>query len=492
MLCTRKLAVFLALCIAAGCGKSEPSVSTPAEEQAPAEPPVSLASAKDRDVIVVVVDGLRGDKLEATPYIGELAGQGLNFQNAASSSSHVMQSLSSFFTGRLPTRGGAIGVYEAEPQEEAATIAQAFQDAGYYTGLLANHPAIQGFGYTKGFQEVQVAQQGQPLNDTALVKRATEFLEDAGTDRIFLYVHFAGVLTSKLVQPDPAADPATAPFNVRDFGKDYKWTSEELKASPRVAITRDAYAAAMNTSDAAVKALMDALKTSGRLEKSVVVLTSLHGFELLEHAYLGTGWSLYEESVHVPLIVYAPGAVPAAMTRARVSLVDVMPSLLTLTGVKFDAAPLDGQILFQPDGDTFTYTASDRPRIAELVIPERCIVRTVSNGEWKYVAASAWADPVDRYTLAESHRDTANAIAGGTKSAPSLWGAQAREEMVRIPGETLESAATDASAKKKLLAALAEYQKQCEQTGIPPRAPTVSAKAVDAEQIENLESLGYL
>jgi len=485
------------LCLAAGCGKTEdvPPVAAP-KKAAPPEAPVSVASAQGRDVVIVVVDGLRGDLLpvsvESAPFMNQLAGEGLYFRRATSNSSHVMQSLSSFFTGRLPTRGGAIGVYEAEPQEQSATMAQAFQGAGYYTGMLANHPAIQGAGYTKGFQEVQVAQAGQPLDDMALVKRAGEFLEDAGDDHVFLYVHFAGVLASRIYQPDPAGDPATAPFSVRDFGKDFKFSAADLRDSPRAQATKDEYLASMKTADAAVKSLVDVLRSSGRLDKTLLLLTSLHGFELFEHLYLGVGWSLDDESVRVPLFLRAPGAVPAVQTKGLATLVDVMPSLLTLVGIAFDPAPLDGQSLFVVDGEQYRYTRMERPRIAELVIPERCVVRSVTTNDWKYIAASAWATPKERYALAESHRETANAIAAGTKKPFPMWGADGRESLIQMPSEHETQIKMYPEVRQEMAAILAEYQKSCEISGLPARSPTVTVKAVDADQVENLESLGYL
>ena len=62
---------------------------------------------------------------------------------------------------------------------------------------------------------------------------------------------------------------------------------------------------------------------------------------------------------------------------------------LTLAGIAFDPAPLDGQSLFVADGEQYRYTRTERPRIAELVIPERCVVRSVTTHDWKYIAASA-------------------------------------------------------------------------------------------------------
>jgi arylsulfatase A-like enzyme len=201
---------------------------------------------------------------------------------------------------------------------------------------------------------------------------------------------------------------------------------------------------------------------------------------------------LYDEAIRVPLMLRAPGAVPVAKSGALVSLVDVAPSLMTIAGLTYEAPALDGRNLFTAQGAQFQFSVADAPQIAELIIPERCVMRAVVSRDWKYLAASAWAEPKDRFALAEAHRDTANAIAGGTKQAPPTWGTDAREALLREPGDAETPIAEQAGARDALAAALAEYRKRCETSGIPPRGPTVSAKAVDADQVENLESLGYL
>lgn len=471
------------LAVLAACTPAERSAEAPAAAvaEAPVSPEAhSIPSLKGYDVVVAVVDGLRADRAAdaaTAPFITELAAQGANFTDTVSASSHVLQSLAASSTGRLPTNGGTIGVYEAEPHDESTTLAQYFQQAGYYTALLANHPAIQGKGFTKGFEEVQVARAGQPLDDAALVKRATEFLEDAGDDRIFLYVHFAGPLASKLYHPE--AD-ATGPIGLREMGHDPARASDAV----RVEATAAEYDAAVRMADAQLRALSDALKASGRAEKTLLVITSLHGFELFEHGYLGAGWTLYDESVRVPLVLHAPGALDAQASAVPASGVDVLPTVLTLLELGELPPNLDGVPLFTPGA------AGTRQRIAELVIPERCIVRRVQEGEWTYIASSLWAEPKDRLALAEAHRDTANAQLSGERPMPPLWGSDAREVLYKGGAEV--SLADHEQARAALSMMLEDYRARCEQSGIAPRVASQSVKAVDPETIQNLESLGYL
>jgi len=74
------------------------------------------------------------------------------------------------------------------------------------------------------------------------------------------------------------------------------------------------------------------------------VLTSDHGEEFLEHGGFGHGDTLYEEVLHVPLIVAGPGVVADVRVPAVVSLVDVAPTVLARVGAPMPAG-LDGRSL---------------------------------------------------------------------------------------------------------------------------------------------------
>jgi arylsulfatase A-like enzyme len=289
----------------------------------------------------------------------------------------------------------------------------------------------------------------------------------------------------------------TGPFSVREFGQKYAalLTGKPTGAGPfhdRIASTEKEYDAAIASADAAVKALVESLRASGRAEKTLLVLTSLHGFELFEHGYLGAGWTLYDESVRVPLIFYAPGAIPAGRSAAVVSLVDLLPSVLTLAGIQYDSGALDGKSLFEAQGGGFTPTTADRTRIAELVIPERCIVRTVTQDGWTYLASSLWAAPAERQAIADAHRDTANAYLDGSRQPPTMWGAGAKEALFKGAADVELPLSENEQARAPMAMALDEYREQCEKTGLMARTALKSVKAVDAENVQNLESLGYL
>jgi hypothetical protein len=102
--------------------------------------------------------------------------------------------------------------------------------------------------------------------------------------------------------------------------------------------TVDAYDRAVGEVDAALAPLLDATATA------VTIVTSTRGAALGEHGVSGHGPSLYEEVVHVPLLVRAPGVAPGRRSDT-VSLLDVAPTLRALAGAPSRPSPGRGLLM---------------------------------------------------------------------------------------------------------------------------------------------------
>jgi iduronate 2-sulfatase len=137
-------------------------------------------------------------------------------------------------------------------------------------------------------------------------------------------------------------------------------------AIPRQLELLQAYAACVSYVDAQIGKLLDELKDSGRLENTIVVLWSDHGWQLGEHS----AWSKmtnFEIATRVPLIVAAPGVRPAR-TRNLAELVDLYPTLCELTGLP-TPAHLEGEslvpVLRDPAKKLTTTALSQHARFGE-------------------------------------------------------------------------------------------------------------------------------
>ncbi|ANY07506.1 sulfatase family protein [Pseudonocardia sp. HH130630-07] len=92
------------------------------------------------------------------------------------------------------------------------------------------------------------------------------------------------------------------------------------------------YYANVSLIDEQVGGLLDALERRGVLDDTVVVFTSDHGDALGDHGH-SQKWTMYEPSVHVPLVFRGPGVAAGRRLDGLASLMDVGPTVLELAGL---------------------------------------------------------------------------------------------------------------------------------------------------------------
>jgi len=456
-------------------------------------PSVPAAPLAGFNLVLVNIDALRADHLgfegyarQTSPFLDTLAARGVVFDAAHAASSYTRESVASLLTGQLPSHGGAAG-WNAAPAPDAPHLGEILRAAGYRTGFFSNTVMLRNPGFTRGFDEVQhlpsswnVSGEGPRLSE-----RALRFARDNASRRFAMYLHYL----------DPHAPYEPAPELVRRF------TSAELP--PNLDLYRDVepnlsalrasgfgpgearfeamvlrYDAEIAGTDAAIAQLVGGLEALGLADRTLLVVTADHGEEFLEHGWVEHGWTLYEESLRVPLLFYAPRALAPARVAARVSALDVVPSLLGLLGIAAPSARLDGAPLFSLDPGAATPEVGPRVQIAELLIPFRNPARAVTWGDAKYLAAQRWLAPEARYAADQA----------GASGAPPLDPAAppSHEELYDLatdPGETRDQLAAaperGREGRERLAASL----------GAAP-APR-QAPVVPPEELERLRALGY-
>jgi arylsulfatase A-like enzyme len=108
------------------------------------------------------------------------------------------------------------------------------------------------------------------------------------------------------------------------------------------------YDAAIAFSDSLVGKIRTGLEKLGLLDDTLLIFTSDHGEEFYEHGSWTHWHALYEEAIHVPLIVRLPSVLEPGRRRDPVMLVDVYPTVGALLGIDLAGKPLDGENLFGP------------------------------------------------------------------------------------------------------------------------------------------------
>jgi arylsulfatase A-like enzyme len=321
------------------------------------EPPKARVAPRVQNVLLVVVDTLRADRLRAydphtpvaSPAFSALAREGQLFENAYASASWTKPSTATLLTGVLPARHGATS-HSRSVESEVPHLAVMMSDAGYETAaFVANGYVSEGFGFDPGFDEFWNAAQTGRAGGDELVEDLLSWLDaHEGGAPFFAYLHTTDVhapyrprpSTIALLDPAPYDGPVdfdTSPNLLRSVEQ------EELLLSPRDRERLGAlYDAGVADHDELVLApLLAALAERGLLETTMVVVTSDHGEELFDHGSVGHGGSrVYQELIHVPLVILWPG-LPSARVHGTVGLVSIPATITDATGVPA-ASDLDG------------------------------------------------------------------------------------------------------------------------------------------------------
>jgi arylsulfatase A-like enzyme len=298
---------------------------------------------KKHNVVWIIVDALRPDSMNLygakrhnTPALNELARSALQFDEAFAPSTTTHLSIPCMLTGKNADR--ATWEYFDDKRrvhltENTTTLANRLQSHGYRTGAIVS-PHIHGLRTAlSGFDKVlSVSSYRHDASHAAPVTTALgiEFLQRdsallSGKKAFFLLVYYE--------DPHKPYDRHGARFP--DYGKNDK----------------DRYDGEIAYTDAHIGSFLDYLGVHKRLwDDTIVIVTSDHGEEFEEHGSTSHGKTCYEESAHVPLLVRIPGVATKTISR-RVSLVDIVPTVLELVGAPADPSGLDGQSLLFAERD---------------------------------------------------------------------------------------------------------------------------------------------
>lgn len=299
-------------------------------------------------MVLIVVDTLRADHLSTygypratSPNLDAWAAGGRVYEKAQSASSWTLPTFGTLLTGYSPMRHGA-GYTEPKTKLDSSvvTIAEMLVDRGFRTGAVVNNPFLErAFGVDRGFEEYDIAPAHNSRHRPAdvVVSRSLELVDQWGTVPFFLLVHF--------FEPHMWYNPPSSfrgrfsenietelryPVSVsgrRRFRKE----SEQLSDGDREFI-KAVYDEEIAFVDHEFGRLMDGLVERGILDNTMVVFTSDHGEELFEHGGFEHGHEMWQELLHVPLVVWGPDVKPGRESEP-VSLADVAPTILEWAGV---------------------------------------------------------------------------------------------------------------------------------------------------------------
>ncbi len=452
------------------------------------------------NVLVLLVDSLRpdhvgayGSAMASTPAMDALAEQGVLCEQAVGQRHWPPAAVSSLLRAQLPSAHGVVDRRD-RLDETALTLQEVLQEYGLVTGALFNHPdLVRRFGLQQGFDwypylaprfPLLASQSASRLSLYRVARRfrarrtpvvpgieeyyqpaetvldeARHFIEANKDQRWFLVAH--------LMEPHPPMlqDSATGTVAV--------WEGHGASPADHDAARR-AYASAVTVADEHIGRLMEWLDEKGVSEHTIVVVTSTHGIALGERDRWGTGGSLHDELLRVPLIIRTlDPQLAGSRVPYQVRHMDVAVTIGHEVGVVIPEAwqgadLIDDELLAAARGDqdwlsavsAWERSAASRAALSESGVIGRLDVALRAEG-WKLLR-SGKRDPHAPATMRLYH-------------------------VSQDPGETVDLAEREVDVRARLERMMMEQLTQAQHV-----REGIGKGELDLETSERLEALGYV
>lgn len=299
------------------------------------------ASLRRWNVVLVIVDSLRADQLQAggsvrevMPAVEALAREGRVFVDCYTQASHTDYAVPCVFSSHYPLRGREPYRYPDDPPWARVLIHDLLRALGYRTAIFSSQN--EGWGRmdrylrTAGLEvyfDARARGGWAPtasIDDRVTVDEAIRWMESVGEAPFFLALNLHAPHLPYAIPPD---FPRRFGPREIDFPLTIGWFPKE-----KAEAVKGLYADALAYADAQLGQLLVRIRERGLWERTVVIVTGDHGEGFYEHGLAAHANSVYEELMRVPLVVRAPGLAPGADGRPA-QLVDVLPTVCDLLGL---------------------------------------------------------------------------------------------------------------------------------------------------------------
>ena len=444
-----------------------------------------------KHVFFIVIDALRADhlgcygyKVPTSPTIDRLAREGVVFKNAYATASNTLESVFSFFNGTTSLTNKVHTLSPARTQSLSSTsLHKHLREAGYNTLAVVSNPWLKHHQnyFRDGFAHFQFIAPGRDKsqkrlgNTTEIVTHAVmNFLDTAfdTTRKNFFYIHYLDPhcpyqppVDYNFFSGEADIGPLVQNGDVyaitgeRDVRKKYKQdrtysglpTPEPISEND-VKYLVSLYDGEIRYVDLHIEKLLEKLESMKILDDSLIIITSDHGEEFLEHGRFHHGCQLYDETLHIPLIFYWKNHLDNQSKKTIVSGIDIAPTVLDYFQLQIPATMLGSSLLSKNRNEPIlfcTHFINQRQRGMRI-------------GNWKLIENVATGE-IKIFNVTSDKCETTNLFTGDSKE----W------EHVLTPYKDLLS--------KHLVKADDDLDKK-------PDQPL----GMDADTRQQLEALGYL
>ena len=311
------------------------------------------------NIIFISLDTLRADHLGAwgykkptSPFIDRLAFEGVRFSQAFSNSSWTLPAHMSMMTSQYPHVHG-VETADVALADSTVTLAELLSGQGFKTGGFISWIYVsKHFGFDRGFDNFHELLPPKKLRDTGathsyraekITDAALKWVKKNHKKQFFLFLHYF----DPHVNYDPPA-PYDRMFDQYYRGNasgQYEWLKTYIsgihkipeKIKPRdLQYVTALYDGEIRYTDTHIGRLLKGIDSRVGLDNCMVILTSDHGEEFNDHGSMeGHQWTLYDEVLHIPLIIRFPDRdLASSVIEKPVELVDIAPTILDYFHIK--------------------------------------------------------------------------------------------------------------------------------------------------------------
>jgi len=470
-------------------------------------PPRATDAAARPSVVLVTLDTVRGDHLslygyerDTSPRLAEFARRATVYTRAIASSDLTLSTHASLFTGLYAFQHGARAAQARGATALAdgfQTLAEVLRDAGYLTVGVAANPSYlaKRYGVAQGFAHYddrvpaprlpELPSQlpghsiGRLLSGLGLGGEAFERADEsyrvaaeinrevfalldrlaARPDPFFLFVNYMDAHWP--YDPPPPYDgrfPGRLPPGEDPPGLETLRAARQLEAAPSEAQRRymvSLYDGEIAYLDAELGRLLERLDSLGLLDRSLVVITADHGEAFGEHGLYSHGVSVYQDQVHVPLVIRRPGQQRGEVSEVWASSVDLLPTVLDALGMpvpeRLGGRRLAGVSLLGEDPGARRVVMSESypdPTLFAANPRFRRVERAVFDGDQKLIASSDGRRQLYDLRLDPGEERDLHSAPGGA----SHLEARLAEWLAEAPGGTGDAPLLDEATLRRMRA----------------------------------------
>lgn len=344
-----------------------------------------VLSKEKPNILLITPDTLRADRLSCygqnnfeTKAIDSIAQKGVLFKNAQAPAPWTMSSFASMLTSQYPSVHGGVkdgftGLTKVS--KNVVWLAQILKEAGYTTQAYTINPYLNKmYGFNKGFDEyyhlgrnIVSDEEKETLGEQRIAflwksffqeelgtrfsanrniiinQKALNWLDKNTKSPFFLWVHYLDphmpyerekaynldkkyngpLKDDRIVRSLVMLTIITGSYKLNQADKDY---------------LKSIYDEEVLYIDENVGKILKKLEDLNIMDNTLVIFASDHGEELWDHGEFGHGHTLYKELLDVPLILKYPKMLPQGkILENTISLIDLMPTILEIAGIKHDA-----------------------------------------------------------------------------------------------------------------------------------------------------------